>query len=259
LSGNTFAVSGSGEFYDNGGDIFFNRMEYRFERFLPCNYISGGYRACRDDFSYYIDGELWERWKDDDDYPFHESAIYAGIPPRFEITAMYYIDHLVTRGVGFPEPHGAPTFYGAPVKEEFDTFEIPLPKIEPIIDTNSLFTLGADQVSLQYIEPRYGYNLSDYDAYLIRQQLINETGSDLLEDYADEAAQIKALIEAGVSFRKEIGLEYGKSLTANQINLLKKDIVWMVETEIDGQKVLAPAVYLAKSTKNSITKDRAGK
>jgi filamentous hemagglutinin len=50
---------------------------------------------------------------------------------------------------------------------------------------------------------------------------------------------------------KRLGFSYGKPPSAEQLANLKEDVVWMVETEVAGQKVLAPVVYLSSATRNS--------
>lgn len=131
-----------------------------------------------------------------------------------------------------------------------------------LIETNPLFAVGSNFVGSDYLQNRYGYNPdnvlkrlgdSNYEAYLIRQQLIAETGSNVLKGYGDEAGQMQRLMDQALDQGKSLGLVYGKPLTAAQIAGLSQDIVWMVEVEVAGQKVLAPQVYLAQSTRDMIT------
>jgi filamentous hemagglutinin len=131
------------------------------------------------------------------------------------------------------------------------------PKAGYLIETNPQFGLGADFAGSNYMAQRYGYNpdtiikrLGDanYEAYVIRQQIINATGSALLGASKNEAAQLQALMDNALEQGKALGLTYGKAPTAAQLAKLGKDIVWMEEVEVNGQKVLAPRVYLAKAT-----------
>ena len=59
---------------------------------------------------------------------------------------------------------------------------------------------------------------------------------------------MQQLFDNSTQESKSLGLTYGKALTAKQLSQLKTDIVWMVETEVNGQKVLAPQVYLSRET-----------
>jgi len=131
------------------------------------------------------------------------------------------------------------------------------PKAGYLIESNPQFGLGADFAGSNYMAQRYGYNpdtiikrLGDanYEAYVIRQQIINATGSALLGANKNEATQLQALMDNALEQGKALGLTYGKAPTAAQLAKLGKDIVWMEEVEVNGQKVLAPRVYLAKAT-----------
>ena len=130
-----------------------------------------------------------------------------------------------------------------------------------LVETNPLFVTDSNFVSSDFFVERYGYNpetvtqrLGDanYEAYLIRQQLITQTGSNLLAGSGSEAAQMQRLMEQAVTQGKSLGLSFGKPLSASQIAGLTQDIVWMEETVVNGQTVLAPRVYLAESTKKNI-------
>ncbi len=241
MSAPKFEAGGDGEFTskkEEGATIYFDdELEFTDSR----DYCEA-FHTCSNKFAIFIDDKEYDR--------------YSGGPPADGPPLSFDV------GVedGFPLPLEGKAD-SPPVPSNLKYIMAPEHETNYLIEANPLFSLGADYIGLQYMEPRYGYNPletvkrlenSDYEAYLIRRQLMDKTGSGLLKDYADEAAQIKALIEAGVSSKKELGLEYGKALTGNQLALLKKDIVWMVKTEVDGQKVLAPVVYLAKSTRTSM-------
>ena len=131
------------------------------------------------------------------------------------------------------------------------------PSARYLIETNPLFAVGANFVGSNYLAERYGYNPDDiqrrlgdanYEAYLIRQQLIEQSGSNLLKGYGDEATQMQRLMDQAIAQAGGLGLEWGKPLTSAQIAGLTEDIVWMEEVVVDGQRVLAPRVYLAPTT-----------
>ena len=135
------------------------------------------------------------------------------------------------------------------------------PDANYLIETNPIYEVGSNFVGSDYLAERYGYNPDDevkrlgddsYEAYLVRQQLINETGGNLLDGYADEAAQIKGLMDNALTEADKGDFVYGQALTEEQIANLTSDIVWMVETVVDGQTVLVPQVYLASDTVDSI-------
>ncbi|MDQ7970202.1 MAG: hemagglutinin repeat-containing protein, partial [Oxalicibacterium faecigallinarum] len=130
-----------------------------------------------------------------------------------------------------------------------------------LVETNPLFNVGSNFVGSDYLAVRLGINpdtvqkrLGDanYEGYLIRQQLIEQTGNNVLKGYADEATQMQRLMDQGAAQGAALGLTFGQPLTADQVANLKEDMVWMVETVVGGQKVLAPVVYLASSTRDAI-------
>ncbi|KAF1069223.1 MAG: 16S rRNA endonuclease CdiA [Pseudomonas citronellolis] len=135
------------------------------------------------------------------------------------------------------------------------------PNAKYLVETNPNFAVGSDFVGSDYLAKRYGYNPDDvqkrlgdanYEAYLIRQQLIQLTGNNVIAGYDNEAAQMQKLMDQGYDQGQALGLEFGKALTAEQAASLTQDIVWMEEVEVDGQKVLAPRVYLAAATLASL-------
>ncbi|MGQ5255687.1 two-partner secretion domain-containing protein [Xanthomonas arboricola] len=69
-----------------------------------------------------------------------------------------------------------------------------------------------------------------------------------LGNYADGVAQYRALLESGVAAAGQLQLSMGVGLTAAQAAALTQDIVWMVEQDYQGQKVLVPVVYLASNS-----------
>ncbi|MBO9649020.1 MAG: hemagglutinin repeat-containing protein [Variovorax sp.] len=135
------------------------------------------------------------------------------------------------------------------------------PGAKYLVETNPLYMTGSSSMGSEYLAKLLGYNpdelgmrLGDasYEAYLVKQQLIAQTGGVILARYQSADAQMQGLMESAATESKSLGLEYGKALTPEQQASLKQDMVWMVATQIDGKVVLAPVVYLAKSTKDNI-------
>ncbi|MGE8496571.1 MAG: hemagglutinin repeat-containing protein [Pseudomonas sp.] len=130
-----------------------------------------------------------------------------------------------------------------------------------LIETNPIFLVGQNFVGSNYLAERYGFNpdtvqtrLGDanYEAYLIRQQLIQQTGNNVIAGYDNEADQMKRLMDQAYTQGQALGLEFGKTPTAEQLAGLTEDIVWMEEVVVNGQPVLTPRVYLAASTVESL-------
>ncbi|CDN87731.1 hemagglutinin repeat-containing protein [Hydrogenophaga intermedia] len=89
-----------------------------------------------------------------------------------------------------------------------------------------------------------------FEQQLLRQQLLAEAGQLFIADgMAGENEQFKLLMENAVAAKDDLQLRVGVALTKEQIANLQKDIVWMVETEVNGKKALVPQLYLSDATK----------
>ena len=130
-----------------------------------------------------------------------------------------------------------------------------------LIETNPRFGVGSSLGS-EYLVQRLGIDpatvqkrLGDggYEASLVRDQLTAQVGVVVLINGETEAAQMQRLMDNGVDMANKLGLTYGVAPTDAQLANLDQDMVWMVETEVAGQKVLAPVVYLSAATKAGIT------
>ena len=89
------------------------------------------------------------------------------------------------------------------------------------------------------------------------EQIAKLTGRPYLGDYGSDMEQFAALMEAGAVAAEELNLEIGVALTAEQMASLTSDIVWLVEEEVNGQKVLVPEVFLASVIAADLTNDGA--
>lgn len=135
------------------------------------------------------------------------------------------------------------------------------PTADYLVESNPLFAVGSNYVGSEYLAERYGYNPDDeikrlgdksYETYLVREQLIKETGVNRLNGFADEASQMQGLMDNALSEASKGQFVYGQPLTDAQVANLDHDIVWMVTTIVDGQEVLVPKVYLSEETIASI-------
>ena len=145
-----------------------------------------------------------------------------------------------------------PNGYFVPVKNPTSNF---------LVETNPLFQVGNNSVGSSYLSQLLGIDpekeqkrLGDanYEAKLVRDQLIAQTGNNIIKGMASEAAQMQALMDNAATQSKTLGLAFGQPLTKEQAAALTEDVVWMVEQVVNGQKVLAPVVYLAQSTRDAI-------
>jgi len=130
------------------------------------------------------------------------------------------------------------------------------PSAHYLVETDSRFTNYGNFISSDYmleklnIDPaKTAKRLGDgfYEQKLVREQVTELTGRYTLSGYSSAEEQYKALLTNGATYAKEFNLQVGVALTAEQMAKLTSDIVWLVEKEVDGQKVLVPQVYLAPS------------
>ncbi|WP_242481597.1 hypothetical protein [Pseudomonas aeruginosa] len=54
--------------------------------------------------------------------------------------------------------------------------------------------------------------------------------------------------------KDQLHLQLGVGLSAEQMAALTHDIVWLEEVEVNGEKVLAPVVYLAQAEGRLVTR-----
>ncbi|WPU21310.1 hemagglutinin repeat-containing protein [Cedecea neteri] len=139
-----------------------------------------------------------------------------------------------------------------------------------LVETDPQFTrqkqwLGSDymQNALLSDPARIHKRLGDgyYEQGLIRDQVTQLTGSRWLAGYGSDEEQYKGLMNNGIAFGKEYGLELGVALTPAQMALLTTDMVWLVNQTVtlpDGstQTVQVPQVY-AKVKDGDLTGDGA--
>ena len=92
---------------------------------------------------------------------------------------------------------------------------------------------------------------------LIRDQILNLTGKQYLAGFDNEEAQFKELMNNAAIAAEKFDLTVGIGLTAEQMANLTTDIVWLVEEEVNGEKVLVPVVYLASVRKGELKENGA--
>ena len=126
-----------------------------------------------------------------------------------------------------------------------------------LIETDSEFANYKNWLSSSYMLERLKLDptitqkrLGDgyYEQQYIRDQIMMLTGRYYLANYADQDAQYKGLMDAGITAAQTLNLRPGIALSAEQVANLTTDMVWLVEQNItlaDGssQQVLVPKVY----------------
>lgn len=135
------------------------------------------------------------------------------------------------------------------------------PTAKFLVETNPMFLAGGSTVGSDYLAEKLGMDpnttqkrLGDasYEAYLVQQQLMAQTGAGLLRGQEDIASQMQTLMDSAAQQASALGFTFGMAPTPEQLANLTESIIWMVEVVVDGQKVLAPVVYLAPNTVASL-------
>ena len=116
----------------------------------------------------------------------------------------------------------------------------------------SLMGIRSDKDSAKWLGDPY------YEQKLIEQAIAQMTGNRYIFDgIADSNAQMTRLYDNAFDAYNNMGLEIGKALTAEQIAALPDNIIWYVEQEIDGQRVLVPTLYIAQQNRDKFLSDIA--
>lgn len=129
------------------------------------------------------------------------------------------------------------------------------PKSKYLIETNPAFASFSNFISSDYMLSRLGYNpdattkrLGDafYENRLVRDSVFEQTGKRYLDSsMTNDSDQFQYLMNNALAIKDDLKLTPNVGLSNEQIAALTKDIVWMEEREVAGEKVLVPVVYIA--------------
>ncbi|MGQ4250048.1 two-partner secretion domain-containing protein, partial [Bordetella bronchiseptica] len=97
-----------------------------------------------------------------------------------------------------------------------------------------------------------------FDTTLVREQVRRALGGYESRLPVRGVALVAKLMDSAGTVGKALGLKVGVAPTAQQLKQADRDFVWYVDTMIDGQKVLAPRLYLTEATRQGITDQYAG-
>ena len=136
-----------------------------------------------------------------------------------------------------------------------------IPEFTYLIETNVKYTDMGYYLGSDYFFRKIGYNperdirlLGDsfYESRIVNRAIFESTGKRYLNGAANEKEQMQILLDNSIKAMEDFSLSIGIALTKEQINNLKDDIIWYVEEEVNGVKVLVPKVYLSKETLASL-------
>ena len=90
-----------------------------------------------------------------------------------------------------------------------------------------------------------------YEQQLLAEQILKQTGKRRLDGYTDDETAFKALMDAGISYAKEMNLSPGIRLSKEQVASLTSDMIWLEEREVYVNGKKERAVYPVLYTKNT--------
>ncbi|HEP7959461.1 TPA: DUF637 domain-containing protein, partial [Pseudomonas aeruginosa] len=110
---------------------------------------------------------------------------------------------------------------------------------------NSDYLLGGLGINPDDSKKRLGDGL--YEQRLVRKAIVQRTGQRFIAGLNSDEAMFRYLMDNAIASKDVLGLTPGVTLSAAQVAALTHDIVWLEEVEVNGEKVLAPVVYLAQA------------
>ena len=129
-----------------------------------------------------------------------------------------------------------------------------------LVETDPAFTNRKKFLSSDYMYNRLKWDpdkipkrIGDgfYEQQLLADQILKQTGKRHLDGYTDDETAFKALMDAGITYAKEMNLSPGIKLSKEQIALLTSDMVWLEEREVYVNGKKERAVYPVLYTKNT--------
>lgn len=85
-----------------------------------------------------------------------------------------------------------------------------------------------------------------FDTRYVSNTVLNQTGSRYLNGVGSDLDQMRYLMDNAAASQHSLGLQFGVSLTADQVVSLDKSIIWWEATSVNGQTVMVPKVYLSE-------------
>ncbi|MEM6160676.1 filamentous hemagglutinin N-terminal domain-containing protein, partial [Erwinia sp. P6884] len=99
------------------------------------------------------------------------------------------------------------------------------------------------------LKPEYDYRLlgdAAFDTRYVSNVVLNQTGSRYLSGLGSELDQMRYLMDNAAAGQQALGLQFGVSLSAEQVASLDKSIIWWEASTVNGETVMVPKVYLSQ-------------
>ncbi|QGY33109.1 hemagglutinin repeat-containing protein [Pantoea cypripedii] len=128
------------------------------------------------------------------------------------------------------------------------------PATTPRTETAAVYTDPAQFIGSSYLlnrlnlAPDTDYKfLGDaaFDTRYVSNAVLSQTGQRYIGGTGSDLAQMQYLLDNAAQQQQGLGLQFGVSLTPEQVAGLTKSIVWWEKTTVDGQTVLVPKLYLS--------------
>ncbi|WP_367165853.1 hemagglutinin repeat-containing protein [Kosakonia cowanii] len=146
-------------------------------------------------------------------------------------------------GVSTPGLAGNPLF----VKAGMTTLVAPR-ETNPKYTDEKLFLGSAYMLDRINLKPDYDYRfLGDaaFDTRYVSNAMLNQTGNRYLNGIGSDLEQMRYLMDNAASAKQSLGLQFGITLTADQIAALDHSILWWERATIGGETVMIPKLYLS--------------
>lgn len=98
------------------------------------------------------------------------------------------------------------------------------------------------------LNPDYDYRfLGDaaFDTRYVSNVMLNQTGNRYLNGIGSDLGQMRYLMDNAAAAQQSLGLQFGVSLTADQIAALDHSLLWWEKATVNGETVMVPKLYLS--------------
>ncbi|MEY6827737.1 contact-dependent inhibition toxin CdiA [Enterobacter roggenkampii] len=98
------------------------------------------------------------------------------------------------------------------------------------------------------LSPDYDYRfLGDaaFDTRYVSNVVLNQTGNRYLNGIGSDLDQMRYLMDNAAAAQQSLGLQFGVSLTADQIAALDHSLLWWEKATVNGETVMVPKLYLS--------------
>ncbi|WP_213991505.1 hemagglutinin repeat-containing protein [Sodalis sp. dw_96] len=135
------------------------------------------------------------------------------------------------------------------------------PITSPTVETSSQLTNEQQFDGSAYLLNKLNLNAdtdyqflgdAEFDTQYVDNAVISQAGQRYINGVGSDLQQMQTLLDNAASEQQALNLQFGVSLTPDQVAGLTQSIVWYVPITVDGQTVLAPQLYLAQADETNL-------